>query len=280
MSEKHKNIILNNSDSITGSETLSRDYHFYNDSLKSDIRSSGNIFTEIDGFDKTSEITYAEENNDYIKGIPREGYIFNNDIVTTMIIICFLLFAYCYSTSSKFIERIFTEIFENTPRKSFTVESTLTLLRLKGVMLIVTFIIEGMGFFYIYDTYIEKVYSDISSFIFILSFGCFFFTVYLIQVIILRLIGFIFSNKIKIKLLVQGLTNTTIVLGLSLILPVLIAIYYSLSLKTFLMIVIILYLITRMRKSYKGSRSVYNGWNRLVELNMYVCDSERRSKLV
>ena len=135
-----------------------------NDSIREDnVGLLGKSYVKVDDYSKmkNDSLSTTLQQPNYIKGIDREEYIFNNNIVTTMIIICFLLFTYCYSTSSRFIEKLFTEIFISVPRQSFTFESTLTMLRLKVVMLIVTFIIEGMGLFVVYDRYIEMLFSDI-----------------------------------------------------------------------------------------------------------------------
>ena len=144
-------------------------------------------------------------------------------------------------------------------------------------MLLVTFILEGMGLFIVVDKYEVGDKIELNSMLMIGSFALIFFIIYILQYVLFRFLGFIFTNNSKIKFLIRGLSSTTILLGIGLIFPVLIAIYYSLSLKTFLMIVIILYLITRILFIYKGIRIFFKGFNSLIYLILYLCTIEAAS---
>ena len=141
-------------------------------------------------------------------------------------------------------------------------------------MRLVTCILEEMGLVVLFDKYTVGEEWQYNSFVIISIFAAGFFGIYILQYLILRFLGFIFTNKTKIKLLIRGLSSTTIMLGIGLIFPVLIAIYYSLSLKTFLMIVIILYFITRILFIYKGIRIFFSGFNSLIYIILYLCTNE------
>ena len=90
-------------------DSLSNDnanLYILNDSIREDnVGLLGKSYVKVDDYSKMKNdyLSTTLQQPNYIKGSDREENIFNNNIVTTMIIICFLLILSLYSTSSRFI---------------------------------------------------------------------------------------------------------------------------------------------------------------------------------
>ncbi|MEG1587585.1 MAG: DUF4271 domain-containing protein, partial [Bacteroidales bacterium] len=204
-----------------------------------------------------------------VKGIPRAVAPGGNSWISFFLIVCFLLVTGSYRSSNKFIQYIISEIFDYKERTGFYQKSTLNLVRLKVALLIMTFFIEGLAFYVIFNQHFPALQEEGRSLALIGFFSGCFLGWYLLQLIFYRLLTFTFSNKTNGIMISGALTGITILRGLLLFIPVLVAIYHAIPLNIFIFITVSLYLTTRIFFIYKGVKIFFSDFYRLIYVVLY-----------
>ncbi|MGL4293021.1 MAG: DUF4271 domain-containing protein [Bacteroidales bacterium] len=216
-----------------------------------------------------------------VKAIPRQELPGGNSWISLILLLCFLLVAGSYRSSNKFIRYIISETIEYKQRSSFNQTSTLNLVRLKVMMLAMTFIIEGLALFMIFRHYHPvNEFTQLKSLAYIGIFTALFVTSYLLQLSLYAIITNTFSNKTNRNLVSGALSGITILRGLLLFIPVLVSIYHSIPFKSFIFITVSLYFATRLLFIYKGVKIFFRDFYSLIYVVLYLCTLEIAPLLV
>ena len=106
--------------------------------------------------------------------------------------------------------------------------------------------------------------------IFIAMTGCY----YVWQIVMYKFLGYVFASKPRTQLWIQGFYSSQGLLGFLLLMPTLIGLFYPTSVKTVLLISILLYAIARIMFICKGFRIFYHNCFSLVYFILYLCGME------
>ena len=210
-----------------------------------------------------------------VKGIPLAAGPGNNTWISGIILSCFILVALTYRTASKQMAQILYSIFgAGTERTAFISKNNVGVVRLKLVLLLQTFLLEGTILYLIFHERIPTIISGYEVLPVIGTFAAGCICYYLLQFSIYKLIGYVFAYKSYTSSWTYSFTSITAIRGLLLFCPVLIAIYHPMPLKTFIIIICCVYFITRIIFIYKGLKIFFNGFYSLIYLILYLCTLE------
>ena len=215
-----------------------------------------------------------------VKGIPRTFSPGANSWVSLLLILCFLLVTGSYRSSNKFIQYILSEIFDHKERSSFYQKATLNIVRLKIALLFMTFLMEGLALYVVYNQYVPNNATALQSLTLIGIFSGCFLIWFLLQLGCYGLLTYTFSHKTNTTMIGGALTGITILQGLLLFIPVLVSIYHSIPLNSFIFITVLLYLATRIFFIYKGVKIFFRDFYSLIYVVLYLCTFEIAPLLV
>ena len=199
---------------------------------------------------------------------------FSNSWISLLIVICFLFVTSSYQASNHFLKTLFSEIFEEKQRHRSFQKSTLAAVRLKVAFLVMTFVIEGLALYVVFEKMSSSRITPISSLLIVGGFAILFSLLYIIWFLFGNFIGFVFSEKNKTSIWLSSLTNIIILRGLALFIPVLVAIYHPIPLNTFITVTVSVYLATRLLFIFSGIKIFFSDFYSLIYGVLYLCTLE------
>ena len=211
---------------------------------------------------------------DGIKGEPRQSLPADNPWIATLLLVCFLLVTVGYRTSGKFVQYLVGEVFDYRGR-SFAPKASLGVFRLKLLLMLMTFVLEGVALFMVYtQLHPERTMSSLSAFALVGIFTGGFLLWYVVRSLLLRLLVYVFSSAREIPVVAGALSATTVLLGLLLFIPVLVFVYYTFPLHTFIIVLAVLYASERILFICRGVNVFFGNIYSAVYLILYLCTVE------
>jgi hypothetical protein len=186
-----------------------------------------------------------------VAGIPLPRGFDEDPFLSIILLICFILVILSLKSSSKMMRYLMIDIFTTKERGSFSLVSNLGFIRFKLILLLQTFILEGITIYILFVSNLQQIPEYIYTPIIVgaAALGC--FLVYFMQLTIFKIIGYVFDRQEQ-SVWIGSFPSITALRGLFLYLPVLVAIFDVLSIKSFIIIAIVIYLFTRLIFIYKG----------------------------
>lgn len=231
--------------------------------------------------DSSSRIPYLENQLETytsavtgVKGIFLAPNPANNTWISAGLILCFLLVTIAYRSSPKQIMQLIGTLFKTKSRSSYIQKTNVGLVRLKLVLLMQTFLLEGTALFIIFRERLSFQLPEVGTMPLIAFFAGSCMVFFLLQFLTYQLLGYLFAYRSYASMWTNSFTSITALRGLLLFLPVLIAIYHSIALNSFIFIICCVYFITRIIFIYKGLKIFFSGFYSLVYLILYLCTLE------
>lgn len=198
----------------------------------------------------------------------------NNPIISAIVIISFVIITLSYRSSNIYFRSMISDIFHVKERTTFMPGNNAGLVRMRLIMMLNTFILDSFSIYLIFNYVTDITLSGINLMYLLGIFGALSLAFYLLQYGIYSLLGYLFNGKNKIHMLNTTYSSLTSVRGLMLILPVLVAIYYTYSSYYFILMFVFVYFITRLIFIYKGVKIFFGGFDSLLYLILYLCTLE------
>ena len=198
----------------------------------------------------------------------------NNPIISAIIILSFIIITLSYRSSGVYFKSMISDIFQTKERASFIPGNNAGLVRMRIIMMMNTFILDSFSIYMIFHYYSDVTFTGTKLMYMIGIFAVLSLLFYMLQYGIYLILGYLFKGGNKMHLLNSTYSSLTSIRGLLLILPVLVAIYYTYSLNYFILIFIFVYFITRLIFICKGVKIFFSGIYSLLYLILYLCTLE------
>ncbi len=197
----------------------------------------------------------------------------SNDGIGIMFILLFVVVAIAFRRGYILLFQIIRYLFEVKERSSIFVSSTVNETRLRVSLLLTLFFTEGI-FLYRFTGNIFNTDTSISVFISVvaLSFSAFIF--YFAQIVIFRILGYIFSCRTEASLLIENFISVNALLGIILF-PIALSYVYMPQISGSLLIsATICYILARIIFIYKVIKIFLRDIEGLLYFILYLCALE------
>lgn len=191
--------------------------------------------------------------------------------ILLMLVISFLIIAFCYRNGRKYFSTLVSNTWSVRRTKNHlddhTMTETLTMLSL----ILQTVIMEGLIAFSAFKTFGIEMKSVGTS---VLAFVAFAGLLYVAQILIFRMIGFIFAKKIETDLWVQGFNASQSLMGLIISPVAILMLFFPVYSYPMLIIAAIIYITARFAFLLKSFRVFYSNLFQCFYFILYLCALE------
>lgn len=208
-----------------------------------------------------------------LAGEPRNMSVGSSDILALLLVFSFLLVASAYRDGHKLLFQMVRYLFDVKERVSIFVDSTMNESRLRFSLLIQTFILEGIVIYCAYSNYSPAIAE--SHLPLVVGGGIVaVFLFYLSQFLVYQLLGYVFSDRLSVRLWIESFVSVNSLLGIVLYPIVLSILYLPYSITFNLILVAICYILSRIIFIYKGAKIFLRDSYGLVYFILYLCTLE------
>lgn len=196
----------------------------------------------------------------------------DNSWYISILLVVFLFYAISYNRSAKYLRHLFLSLFKNNARGNLFDETTINENQLKLSLLSITFIAEGTALYY---ALLEPMLTNsnlILPGILLCSITCSLY--YLLQVVVYRLLGNIFSNKQQTEYFIENFTTVNLFIGLFFTPVILVMLFVPQFKFATVIICAILYILSRLIIIYKGISFFSPHIFGLLYIILYLCTLE------
>ncbi|MBR5102617.1 MAG: DUF4271 domain-containing protein [Muribaculaceae bacterium] len=193
-----------------------------------------------------------------------------------LLLLSLVLVATSYKTGYKYIQNFSRNLFSIKRRESIFIDHTVSEVKMMSALAINTCVMMGVAFYYTIAWAEPTLAPTLQNNVFLCvgALSLIVLAFYFVQLLGLKLLGYVFSDKINTKVWLNGYKASWALLGL-LLLPVVIAMLLFPHLSRVLtIIVVILYLCCRFIFIYKGFRIFFNNLTSSVYFILYLCSVE------
>lgn len=194
-----------------------------------------------------------------------------NSGVMTILVLTFLFVAFSFKHYSRLFKHSTQDLWSMRRRENAFDEHTSNETHTLFVMLLQLWVYEGILLFGKLSNNIipeNKIFPIIISLIGLSA------VFYLLQLAIYHIIGYVFSDKIGTSQLIKGFNASHILLGITLLIPAFISIFYPGYSEMMFNIAFSLYFIARVIFICKGFRIFYYNFGSLFYFILYLCTLE------
>ncbi len=194
-----------------------------------------------------------------------------NSGVMTILVLTFLFVAFSFKHYSRLFKHSTQDLWSMRRRENAFDEHTSNETRTLIIMLFQLWVYEGVLLFGKLSNNIipeNKIFPIIVSLIGLSA------VFYLLQLGIYLIIGYVFSDKIGTSQLIKGFNASQILLGITLLIPAFISLFYPGYSNTMFYISVTLYFIARVIFICKGFRIFYYNFSSLFYFILYLCTLE------
>ncbi len=194
-----------------------------------------------------------------------------NSGVMTILVLTFLFVAFSFKHYSRLFKHSTQDLWSMRRRENAFDEHTSNETRTLIIMLFQLWVYEGVLLFGKLSNNIipeNKIFPIIVSLIGLSA------VFYLLQSGIYLIIGYVFSDKIGTSQLIKGFNASQILLGITLLIPAFISLFYPGYSNTMFYISVTLYFIARVIFICKGFRIFYYNFSSLFYFILYLCTLE------
>ena len=194
-----------------------------------------------------------------------------NSGVLTVLVLTFLFVAFSFKHYSRLFKHSTQDLWSMRRRENAFDEHTSNETRTLIAMLIQLWVYEGVLLFGKLSTNAiseDKIFPIVVSLIGLSA------VFYLLQLFIYNIIGYVFSDKVGTSLLIKGFNASQILLGITLLIPAFVSIFYPGHSAMMFNIAFLLYFIARVIFICKGFRIFYHNFSSLLYFILYLCTLE------
>lgn len=194
-----------------------------------------------------------------------------NSGVLTILVLAFLFVAFSFKHYSRLFKSSTQDLWSIRRRENAFDEHTSNESRTLIAMLFQLWVYQGIILFGKLSNY--SIHED-RIFIVVISLIGVSATFYISQLLIYHTIGFVFSDKIGTTQLIKGFNASQVLLGITLLVPAFISLFYPAHSGTMFGIAASLYFIARVIFICKGFRIFYHNFGSLLYFILYLCTLE------
>lgn len=194
-----------------------------------------------------------------------------NSGVLTILVLTFLFVAFSFKHYSRLFKSSTQDLWSMRRRENAFDEHTSNETRTLIAMLFQLWVYEGILLFgKLSNSSIseDKIFPTVAS---LIGLSAIF---YLLQLLIYQIIGYVFSDKIGTSQLIKGFNASQVLLGITLLVPAFVSIFYPEHSGTMFNIAILLYFVARVIFICKGFRIFYHNFGSLLYFILYLCTLE------
>lgn len=194
-----------------------------------------------------------------------------NSGVLTILVLAFLFVAFSFKHYSRLFKHSTQDLWSMRRRENAFDEHTSNETRTLIAMLIQLWVYEGVLLFGKLSTNTiteDKIFTIVIS---LIGLSAIF---YILQLLIYNIIGYVFSDKVGTSLLIKGFNASQVLLGITLLVPAFISLFYPAHSGTMFGIAVLLYFIARVIFICKGFRIFYHNFGSLFYFILYLCTLE------
>ena len=181
-----------------------------------------------------------------------------------------------YHTGYKYIENLFHHMFSTRRRDNLFEDHTVHETSILTALIANTCIVEGFLIYFAVQLLCPALAPKLQSnvFLHIITYCGLALGFFLVQLLVYKVMGYTFSDKVGSKLWLDGFKSTQSLLGLVLLPVLVVVMLYPSHGKVLLTVAGILYLIARLIFIYKGFRIFYSNLSSILYFLLYLCAVE------
>lgn len=210
------------------------------------------------------------------KGLHSNPYpetLANNDGIGMMFIGLFVIVAIAFRRGYILLFQIIRYLFDVKERSSIFVSSTVNETQLRVSLLITLFFIEGIFLYHFTDSFFIGN-GALSVFLSVVTLSIAAFLFYFMQIIIFRILGYVFSCQAETGLLIENFISVNALLGIVLF-PIALLYVYIPSISIILLIItVICYILARIIFIYKVIKIFLRDIDGILYFILYLCALE------
>lgn len=191
--------------------------------------------------------------------------------ILLMLVISFLIIAFCYRNGRKYFSTLISNTWSVRRTKNHLDDHTMTETFTMLSLILQTVIMEGLIAFSAFKTFGMEIKSVGTT---VLAFVVFAGILYIAQILIFRLIGFIFAKKIETDLWVQGFNASQSLMGLIISPVAILMLFFPVYSFSMLIIAAIIYITARFAFLLKSFRVFYRNLFQCFYFILYLCALE------
>jgi len=187
-----------------------------------------------------------------------------------------LLVVVSYRTGYKYFENLFHNIFSTRRRENLFEDHTVNETQVLAALITNTCIVEGLLIYCAVQWFVPQLAASLHSHVtlHVLAFVGLAAVFYILQWLGYNLLGYVFSDKVGSKLLIDGFNASQSLLGLVLLPVLMIALLYPIHAPTMLWVAAGCYAVARIFFICKGFRIFYSNLSSIVYFILYLCAVE------
>ena len=187
-----------------------------------------------------------------------------------------LLVAFSYRNGYKYVQNLAHHMFSTRRRENMFEDHTANEAQILTALIANTCIMEGLLIYMGLSHWMPSMRASLmsSTFEHVLLFTAVALGFYLLQLMVYRVLGYVFTDRVGTKLLLDGFKSTQATLGLLLFPIVALSLWLGNATKQMLICAIILYFCARIVFICKGFRIFYSKLTSLVYFILYLCAAE------
>ena len=181
-----------------------------------------------------------------------------------------------YKSGYKYIEHFFHNMFSTRKRENVFYDHTLNETRMMSALIFNTCIMMGITIFFAVSRWQPSLAPFMHQHVF-LHIGIFSglaLLFYLLQIVLFKLLGYVFSDKVNTTLWLNGFKASQSLLGLLLFPIVCIMLVFDNTVNFMLILAVLLYFSARIVFICKGFRIFFNNLSSTIYFILYLCSAE------
>ena len=187
-----------------------------------------------------------------------------------------LAMAMSYHTGYKYIENFFHNMFSTRRRENLFEDHTVNETGILAALIANACIVQGFIIYFAVQLLQPQLAQALQSgvFLHIASFCLIAAGFYIAQLLVYKLIGFTFTDKVGSKLWIDGFKASQSFLGLLLLLVLVPLMLFPAGSKMLLIMAAVMYILARLIFIYKGFRIFYGSLSSCIYFILYLCAVE------
>lgn len=209
-----------------------------------------------------------------VAGDPVPYTVSGDNVVTGMLLFCFLMAMISFSNSRRFIERQFKSIFRAPIPGTTTMGETTSEVRFQVFMVLQTCLLMSIFAFYYSLNYVASTYVLSSQYQLIAIFFGMFVAYYVVKTLVYEMVNWTFFDKKKNGQWSKFFLFINSMLGVALFPLILLLAYFDLSMENAVTYIIILIILVKLLTFYKSHAIFFKGRGSFLQIFLYFCALE------
>lgn len=193
--------------------------------------------------------------------------------IVLLLIVSFLLVSFCWRSGRKYFSSIFNNLIDVRRRGNHFDDHTMSETRIMIALILQTILMEGIIFYFAMNIYNPEamIFSPSLNIVFMVGIAGGY---YLLQLLIFRIIGYVFSQSGETHIWIQGFNASQALMGLALAPVAFMMLFVPKYNELMLYVAVALYTVARLAFLIKGFRIFFNKFFQCGYFILYLCAVE------